>query len=69
MSLISKEDLIKAAGLNIFGFLKNPIASSLLRLTKINEVNALYDKLKDKEGEDFFNGFVKELELKKVVFE
>ncbi|QIG89344.1 lysophospholipid acyltransferase family protein [Chryseobacterium sp. POL2] len=69
MSLISKEDLIKVAGLNKFGFLKNPIASSVLRLTKINEVNKLYDKLKDKEGQDFFSGFVKELDLKYVVFE
>lgn len=50
MSLISKEDLIKAAGLNQLDAQKINCFFSI-RLTKINEVNALYDKLKDKEGE------------------
>ncbi len=69
MSLISKADLIKATGLSKIGFIKNPIASALMKITKINEVNNLYDKLKDKEGKDFFDSFVKERDLKYVVFE
>ena len=48
MSLISKSDLIKASGLSKLGFLKNPVASAIMRFTKINEVNKLYDILKDK---------------------
>lgn len=69
MSLITKQDLIKASGLGKIGFLKNPVASALMNVTKINEVNALYDKLKDKTGKDFFDSFVRERELKYIVFE
>ena len=36
MSLISKEDLIKAAGLDKIGFLKRPVGSAIMNLTKIN---------------------------------
>jgi hypothetical protein len=46
MSLISKEDLIKASGLDKIGFLKKPVASAIMNLAKINDVNNLYDKLK-----------------------
>ncbi len=69
MSLISKHDLIKASGLSKIGFLKNPVAVAIMKLTKINEVNALYDRLKNKDGKDFFDSFVKERDLKYVVFE
>ena len=68
MSLISKSDLIKASGLDKIGFLKNPVAVAMMRLTKINEVNKLYDSLKDKEGKDFFDSFVRERNLKYIVF-
>lgn len=69
MSLISKIDLIKASGLSKLGFLKNPAASAIMRLTKIDEVNKLYDVLKDKVGKDFFDSFVRERGLKYIVFE
>ncbi len=69
MSLISKSDLIKASGLNKLGFLKNPAASAVMRLTKIDDVNRLYDSLKDKVGKDFFDSFVRERDLKYIVFE
>lgn len=68
MSLISKSDLIKASGLDKIGFLKNPVASAMMRLTKINEVNRLYDSLKDKVGKDFFDSFVRQRNLKYIVF-
>jgi putative hemolysin len=68
MSLISKNDLIKASGLNKLGFLKNPIASAVMSLAKINEVNRLYDKLRDKEGKDFFDSFVRERNLSYIAF-
>ena len=60
MSLISKEDLIKASGLDKIGFLKKPVASAIMNLAKINDVNNLYDKLKNTKGADFFDQFVKE---------
>ena len=69
MSLISKNDFIFASGLGKFGFLKNPIASILMSLTKINEVNKLYDSVKNKKGKDFFEAFVRERNLKYIVFE
>lgn len=69
MSLITKQDLIAAAGLGKIGFLKNPVASGIMSLTKINEVNALYDKLKDYEGHTFFEEFVRQRNLQYVVFE
>jgi len=68
MSLISKSDLIKASGLNKLGFLKNPIASAVMSLAKINEVNRLYNKLKDKKGKDFFDSFVRERNLSYIAF-
>ena len=69
MSLISKNDLINASGLGKLGFLKNPAASVIMKLTRIDEVNRLYDALKDKKGKDFFDAFVRERELKYIVFE
>lgn len=69
MSLITKNDLINASGLSKTGILKNFLASSVMRLTKINEVNKLYDVLKNKEGKDFFDSFVRERGLKYIVFE
>ena len=69
MSLISKEDLIKAAGLDKIGFLKRPVASAIMNLTKINDVNRLYDKLKKTKGVEFFDEFIKEQEISYIVFE
>lgn len=69
MSLISKNDLIKVSGLSKLGLLKSPVASAIMAATKINAVNALYDKLKDKTGKDFFDSFVRERGLKYIVFE
>ena len=69
MSLISKQDLINAAGLNKIGFLKNPVAGLVMKFAKINDVNKLNDKLKDKNGKDFFDNFLQELNLQYIVFE
>ena len=69
MSLISKEDLIKAVGLDKIGFLKRPVASAIMNLTKINEVNTLYNKLIHTKGVEFFDEFVREQELSYIVFE
>ncbi|MFC6268877.1 lysophospholipid acyltransferase family protein [Frigoriflavimonas asaccharolytica] len=68
MSLISKQDLIQATGLSKIGFLKNPVAAMVMKFTKINQVNALHEKLKDKEGKEFFDKFLHELNLKYIVF-
>lgn len=69
MSLISKNELIKATGLSKWGVLKNPAATFLMGFTKLNKVNELYDKLKDKSGKDFFDAFIRERNLQYIVFE
>jgi hypothetical protein len=59
MSLISKQDPIMAAGLSKFGFLKKPIAATIMKLVKLDGVNKLYDKLKNTEGKVFLINFLR----------
>lgn len=69
MSLISKQDLIMAAGLSKFGFLKKPIAATVMKLVKLDGVNKLYDKLKNTDGKVFFDQFLKELGVGYIAYE
>lgn len=69
MSLITKKDLILAAGLGKLGLLKSPIVSAIMKFAKINKVNSLYDKVKDKEGQDFFDSLLTELNVKYLAFQ
>lgn len=69
MSLITKKDLALAAGLNKWGMFKNPMASAIMKFAKINKVNALYDKIKNKEGQDFFDSLLSELNVKYLAFQ
>lgn len=68
MSLIDRKDFIQVAGLSKTGFLKNPLASLLMSLTGLNKVNALYDKVKDREGIDFFDTLLEKLDIDYLVF-
>ncbi|SFI11248.1 lysophospholipid acyltransferase family protein [Halpernia frigidisoli] len=69
MSLISKQDIISAAGLQKIGFLKNPIAAAIMKLTKIDQVNLMHEKISQFHGKDFFEAFVEYRNLKYIVFE
>lgn len=69
MSLISKQDLIKITGLSKLGIFKNPIASSIMGVTKLNKLNKFYDSIKSNEGKSFFEAFLRELNVKYVAFE
>jgi putative hemolysin len=69
MTLISKQDLIMAAGLSKFGFLKKPIAATVMKLVKLDGVNKLYDKLKNTDGKVFFDQFLKELGVGYIAYE
>ena len=69
MSLITKQDLVLAAGLNKWGILKNPMASVMMKFAKINKINTLYDKIKDKEGQNFFDSLLSELNIKYLAFQ
>ncbi len=69
MSLISRQDLIKITGLSKLGILKNPIASSIMGITKLGKLNKFYDSVKKNNGTAFFEAFLKELNVKYVAFE
>lgn len=69
MSLITKKDLVLATGLDKLGILKYPVASAIMRLIKLNQVNDLYDKIKNKEGQDFFDALLAELNVKYLAFQ
>ena len=69
MSLITKQDLALAAGLNKWGVLKNPMASMIMKFAKINKINTLYDDIKNKEGQDFFDSLLSELNIKYLAFQ
>ena len=69
MSLISKNDLVSAVRLGKWGLLKYPIVSAVMRLAKINKVNDLYDKIKDLEGQEFFDKLLEELNVKYLAFQ
>ena len=69
MSLISKQDVISAAGLQKIGFLKNPVAAAIMKFTKIDKVNLMYDTIGHTEGKEFFEAFVEYRNLKYIVFE
>lgn len=69
MSLITIKDIITAGKLQRLGLLKKPVACAVMSMTKINKVNQLYDKIKDKKGQAFFEAFIKERDLSYIVFE
>jgi len=68
MSLITKKDFISATGLGKLGFLAEPLVFSLMKLTRINKLNTLYDELKDLQGTEFFDEFLRKLDVKYQVF-
>jgi len=68
MSLITKKDFISATGLGKLGFLANPIAFALMGITRISNLNKLYDELKDLQGKVFFDNYIEKLNVKYQVF-
>lgn len=69
MSLITKKDLLAATGLQKTGPLGGLLAGPLMKITRIDAVNTLYDQLKDFQGKEFFEEFVRLRNLKYIVFE
>lgn len=69
MSLITKNDLMQASGLSKISLVGAPIAAAVMKYAKINEVNRLYDQLKDLRGNDFFKTFLQVQGLQYVVFQ
>lgn len=69
MSLISKQDLISIAGLSRLGPLADSVAGLVMSLTKINQINALYDQLKHLRGREFFDAFFQYRNIRYEVFQ
>ncbi|KAF5298841.1 hypothetical protein FQR65_LT19568 [Abscondita terminalis] len=68
-ALVSREDLIKwPSDWDKNRVSEKPVASAMMNIVQINKLNKLYDKLKDKEGKDFFESYLSELDVKYLVF-
>lgn len=63
MSLVSAADIVKVIHLNKLGFVGSWVGKLLLKLTKINQINKVYDRVKHLEGQDFFDALLEEFNL------
>lgn len=61
MYLVSSKDISKAIHLNKFG--GEVVAKFLMQLLKFNKLNNLYSQTKDKNGVDFINSVIDQLEF------
>lgn len=61
MELLSSKEISKAINLEKFG--GEVIAKLLMQLLKLNKVNNLYSKTRDKSGVDFINAVIEHLEF------
>jgi hypothetical protein len=57
--LVPKEALAKAVGLNK----NNPLLTLLSSVTKLNKINALYDRIRANKGTSFIESFFQELQI------
>ncbi len=69
MSLITEQDLIRAAGLDKLPVGKRLLAGLSMKALKLDEVNSLYDSLKDYQGTEFLDQFLQKLGLQYIVFQ
>lgn len=63
MSLVSSQDIAKSVKLDRFGKTGLGIGWVLMKLLGISKINRFYDKIKDKEGLDFINAILNELNI------
>ncbi len=63
MSLVSPQDIAQTIHLNRFGKVGNGIGWVLMKLLGISKINRFYDKIKHKEGLDFINAILDELNI------
>jgi putative hemolysin len=63
MSLVTPRDIAKSIYLDRFGKIGTGISWILMRLLGISKINHFYDKIKDREGVDFINAILDELNI------
>lgn len=64
MSLVSSKDIAKVLGVSKLGFLGNGLGWLILNILRINKINKVYENVKNLQGNDFFNGLLREFNLK-----
>lgn len=64
MSLVSSKDIAKVLGVSKLGFLGTALGWVFLNVLKINKINYVYDQVKHLQGNDFFDGLLREFQLK-----
>ncbi len=69
MSLVSSKDIAKVLKLQKIGILGNAIGWIILKLTKIDKINQVYEKVKSYEGNEFFNVLIEGFGLKYKISE
>ncbi|MCF8370194.1 MAG: lysophospholipid acyltransferase family protein [Bacteroidales bacterium] len=62
MNLVNPEDIVAVSKINGFG--GEIIARLLMQVLKLNKINRVYDALYQKNGVDFLNALIDQLELK-----
>lgn len=67
MSLVSSKDISKVLHIEKWGFVGTFIGWLFLKLTKIDQINKVYEKVKDVEGVAFFESLIHILKLKYVL--
>ena len=63
MSLVSSHDIAKSIHLERFGKIGRGVSWVLMKLLGISRINDFYDKIKNKEGLDFINAILDNLNI------
>ncbi len=63
MSLVSPSDIAKAVNISKLGKLGTGIGWLLMKMLRIDKLNAFYDNIKDKEGAEFVNAIIDNLNI------
>ena len=64
MSLVSSKDIAKVLHVEKLGFIGTFIGWLFLKITKIDGINKVYEKVKNFEGNDFFDALLENFQLK-----
>lgn len=62
--LITYQHIQKSTGLSRFSFVGEILSRFLMSILKINSINKIYDTVKDKKDQDFFNSVLEEVGVK-----
>ncbi len=64
MALVSSKDIAEVLHIQKLGIIGNGIGLLLLKITKLDKVNTIYENVKNYESNDFFNALIANFNLK-----